>query len=744
MCSTLSPTISLACGPFTVEAVFVYTVHPAYPLDRFAGGAIGVLQPSYARSYLYVAYRYFEGGSFSPVEQRMLTELWKQRLDYGWSPGEEDWIKAWLEARKKVPGLTEPRAIRVYRNREEPNRYEVYLNCQKDTFETAVATLNARLSKYGADTTALKDWVTAQDQVFSNCGEGQQIPSATAQNDPLLRADREYQIAAANFYSANFDEAARRFDAITNDQNSPWRTLAPYLAARSLVRKASVGPPETKSESLSQAETRLNKIAGDQKLASLHPAASRLRDLVRLRLHPSERLFELAKKLLVQRENPSLKQDLWDYTTLLDSFLETDEAEKTNFETKARGDELTDWIYTVQSSSSKALDHSIARWRANGSIAWLIASLSKIEASHASAPELLSEASKVKTDSSAFPSARVHAVRLLIEAGKHDAARSLVEELLKNHKDRFDNSSLNLLLSQRMSLATSLTDFLTFAPRFPATLSWNDDGRQIPGDEAVENSPEIKASKDKQFFDIDAANTLNRQLPLVLLKDAAKSSSLPVHLRRDLAQAVWLRAVILEDFKTADDVVPTLKLLFPLLSTPLNEFLAANQPAAKKFSAIYTWLKFPGLEPVVDSGIGREAELNIRDAYRDNWWCSAAVSSYPEPDVDKDAPDSFTAGGVDAPTFLSAAEAALGEREYSTLKGLGAGPNYISRQVIELANRNPGDPRVAEALHLAVFSARYGCTDSESGRWSKAAFDLLHRRYPNTTWARKTKYWFKD
>src|SRR5688500_1371512 len=110
---------------------------------------------------------------------------------------------------------------------------------------------------------------------------------------------------------------------------------------------------------------RLNKIIGDQKVASLHSAASRLLDLVRLRLHPSERLLELAKKLLVRNENPSLKQDLWDYTTLLDSFLETDEAEKANFETKALGDELTDWIYTVQSSSSQALDHSVARCRAN-------------------------------------------------------------------------------------------------------------------------------------------------------------------------------------------------------------------------------------------------------------------------------------------------------------------------------------------------------------------------------------------
>jgi hypothetical protein len=73
---------------------------------------------------------------------------------------------------------------------------------------------------------------------------------------------------------------------------------------------------------------------------------------------------------------------------------------------------------------------------------------------------------------------------------------------------------------------------------------------------------------------------------------------------------------------------------------------------------------------------------------------------------------------------------------------LGAAPNYISQQVLQWANRSPDDPRVPEALHLAVNTTRFGCTDEQSGRWSKAAFDLLHRKYPNTPWAKKTKYWF--
>jgi len=130
-------TTVFACGPFTLSSIFVYTVHPAYPLERFARGDIGVVQSGYARSYLYVAYRHLAGIGFTEQEQKALTELWKDRLNYRGSSGEEDWVQSWLTARKKVPGLAEPPKIEAYRSRAKPNEYETYLNCQEDAFATA-------------------------------------------------------------------------------------------------------------------------------------------------------------------------------------------------------------------------------------------------------------------------------------------------------------------------------------------------------------------------------------------------------------------------------------------------------------------------------------------------------------------------------------------------------------------------------------------------------------------------------
>ncbi|HEX8097288.1 MAG TPA: hypothetical protein VF507_04605, partial [Pyrinomonadaceae bacterium] len=312
---------AFACGPFSTDAIFTFTVHPEPPLEKFARGQAGLLQPTYARSYLVVAYRELAGKGLDQQEQKAAAEFWKSRLEYSWSPEYEDEIKAWQDARKKVLPEGQPPKIDAYRQRAKPNEYDRYLNCHKDAFQTAVATLNERSKTYGAASNELKAWVRAQDQVFANCSEGRQIPDAApAGAGELARADRAYQIAAANFYSENFDEARKGFESVAGDARSPWRSSAHYLVARTLIRKASLGPAESHKESLTQAEGQLRKVIGDASLSAMHAAATRLLNLVRLRLHPEERVRELAQSLL-QNSGEHFKQDLWDYTDLLDRFL---------------------------------------------------------------------------------------------------------------------------------------------------------------------------------------------------------------------------------------------------------------------------------------------------------------------------------------------------------------------------------------------------------------------------------------
>jgi hypothetical protein len=136
-------------------------------------------------------------------------------------------------------------------------------------------------------------------------------------------------------------------------------------------------------------------------------------------------------------------------------------------------------------------------------------------------------------------------------------------------------------------------------------------------------------------------------------------------------------------------------------------------------------LKYPGMRPYVDPGVSRMTPLGEIDDFRDNWWCAPTQNAAPP-----------------IPDFLSEADKAAAAREVEKLAALGTAPNYLAAQAVAYATRKPDDPRAAEALHLAVRSTRYGCKDDETTQFSRQAFQLLHKRYPASEWAKKTKYYY--
>ena len=726
-----------ACGPWFTDAIFVFSKHPDFPLENFASGKLGVVNPTWARSYLLVAYRTLSGDPLSNTEAKALKSLWDDRLNNSGDGYDETSLKKWNEARKQVPTVQKPAEISVYRSREKPHEYESFLNCQADAFENATAALNERISRLGADSPQVRDWLIAQDTVFANCGEGRHIPdNLAADQDAATRADRAYQIAAANFYATNFDEARQQFDAISHDRQSPWRTIAPYLAARSMLRKGSFADKDEEARPpLADAETRLNAILKDGSLKASHHAAGRLLNLVRLRLHPEEKLHELGHSILKKNVSDDFKQRVWDYTVLLDKYLEVeDEQARKQVPATLSSDDLTDWIMTVERDRADSAPHAIDRWVKTPSEVWLVAALTTATAQTANLDSLLHAASSVNNSSPAFPSVAFHHARLLMQTKRGAEARSLLDQVLANDRPVLTPSATNSFLGLRMMLAQNLQEFLVSAQRTPAAFSEDSDGREIPTDET--DAKDV-AKGNKVFFDVDAANVFNKAMPVAMMKDAALSKTLEPNLRRDVAQAAFLRAALLDDKVSASSAAPVLRELYPQLSEFLAAYARAATPDARKFAAAFMALKFPGLRPFVSAGIGRTTAVDDIDSYRDNYWCTEPPAPAGAPYEENPKPKP-----VIAPDFLKSAQA-LGARQFADLQALGTAPNFLCQIAIEWANNNPADARAPEALHLAVRSTRYGCTNEQTGRWSKAAFDLLHRNYPNTTWARNTKYWFK-
>ena len=303
-----------ACGPEYITPLFVFESSPDIPFAEFTSGKIGIVRPSFGRKTLAVAYRFLNGGTFTTDAQDDLIAA----LD-GKAPEDEgdSAIEAWIEGRKEI--LKDEQALpEIYTERKHAG-YDFFPNCAKNAFEVALQTLKDRATTYGAEDKNVLAWLAAQDTVFQNCSSGSHVPPELGPESPAwLRKDRDYQIAAALFYSLNFDQARARFEKIASDYDSPWQQIAPYLVARTLVRQASLEDNETKKRELyEQAETRLQTLSLGG--GNFRKASVKLLGLVKYHLHPEERVVELGR-VLAHGNDENVRQDLIDYVWLLDKF----------------------------------------------------------------------------------------------------------------------------------------------------------------------------------------------------------------------------------------------------------------------------------------------------------------------------------------------------------------------------------------------------------------------------------------
>ncbi len=304
-----------ACGPSYLEPVFVFKGSPDIPFEEFTSGNVGIIRPTFGRKSLVIAYRYISGGGYSVAEQQFLIQA--LRGDPPEQGDEREAVKAWLETRKRI--LPDDKVPDIYTERTNGG-YNFFPNCTKNAFEVASQTLNDRASTYGADDLDVRDWLAAQDRVFDICSSGTTLPPELGVEAPLwLKKDRDYQIGAAHFYSLDFEEALHRFKQIAEDGESPWQDIADYLVGRTLVRQGSLTKNEARSRVVyEQAEQHLESLV--RKGGKLSRAAEELLGLIKYRIRPEERVAELAKTLAYTSSNDNLRQDLIDYSWLIDKF----------------------------------------------------------------------------------------------------------------------------------------------------------------------------------------------------------------------------------------------------------------------------------------------------------------------------------------------------------------------------------------------------------------------------------------
>jgi hypothetical protein len=639
--------VAAPCSFDTAPRLF-YDVRPDAPVDRYVDGRLGILHSAYARSHLVIAFRHLSGRPPSAAEREGFTELLRHRL-YEYPEPQILPQETWERLRTTVRGVP-------YQNYPDSNRlvdeheYTWIDNCNGDAFTTASETLAARVKTFGAKSAAVDAWLDAQELVFGNCNEGNAtVPDAGASLPELIRYDRRYQQAAADFYAMRYQHARERFLAIAGDAKSPWRATSRIVAARALVRAGSVGGDMAEKDPTGAAQQELRAILADRTMAPLHETAWGLLTYTIARRTPQQRFSDAARGLLQgQPTARRARTDLADYTFLWD---------QGHHDTAT--DELTDWLKTFQSGNTK---HALERWSATRGTHWLVAALTHVQPGDAAAAKLLRDSANIDGGSPAYASVAYHRVRLMTDAGarRTELDRALATEL--------PTAARNLFLEQRRGVARSLDEFLRDTPV-----------------RVVGYGLETAEEETKVWMPPDAAVVFNQWMPLEMLLAVSKDETFPADVRARVARATELRAALLRnpDFDLA-------------------------------YATVKEIYRRPFVRPFGD------------DEDRPNWWC--AFDAYGEAD-----------GKVPPhPPFLGDNEA-----EAEKLRKLGSGATWILRTTIARASSHPDDPRVPEALALAIEGTRWACGDDDTDALAEQAFGVLKKRYPKTKWAQQTKYWHK-
>jgi hypothetical protein len=552
--------------------------------------------------------------------------------------------------------------------------------------------------------------------------------------------------------------------------------------ARCYLRKATLnttGDERFSPEPMRTAEARLKAILADKSLASMHPAAQSLLDYVQARLHPEQRTHAIAKQL-ESGAGGEFKEQLFDYTYLLDHILAAqpdtpeykalvkaysgpaaaeqvqDAAVVDTWRDAAKKagsfDDLTDWVLTFQMDGALSVSYRLQRWQATKSLPWLISALAVMRVGDPHVDEVARAAEAIGPESPAYDTALYNRVRLLLAENKNGQARKLLDTNM-GRIEKEPPSDQNAFLAQRFSVAVNFEEFQRFAPRTPVELYDNIGKRSyycMDGSCSIGNGPSIPPPPRLQ---LDSVNIFNQRLPLTMLVQAANGTTLPTELRNELAARTWLRAALLDDTTVAHELEPHVVAAYPEMQNYIEQYDKADSPAARKFAVVFMVMHFSGTQPFVNAGpMGSVITPGI-NSYA-SWWCyDVGEAQEHRPDqralwsaAGSGAPPSMTVGDVGgtaaSPAWVTPAELARAEKEHAKIAAIGAAPLYFAPVVLDWAKAYPDDPRVPEALHYFVRASRFGCVDKSIGPYSRRAFDLLHKKYPQSEWAKQTPYWF--
>jgi hypothetical protein len=244
----------------------------------------------------------------------------------------------------------------------------------------------------------------------------------------------------------------------------------------------------------------------------------------------------------------------------------------------------------------------------------------------------------------------------------------------------------------------------------------------------VEAGEPIDSKPAEGETDEDFGRSVYRYFPTSELRALLAHPRLPKQWNNPLQETLLARALIFNDEATAlallDGVAQGRKTTEHLYA----RYRKAASGAERKLAGALILVNTPELNPSV---------IDVRGRSR-NWGCRSGGMEQPESDP------------AQPPRYLSAEQLAAAGKEQQQLLKLPLRTEFIAPALLAWAKQKPNDEEAPKALHFLVASTRMECpygTDKEEkdqlrSQYSKEAFNLLHKLYPNSKWARQTKYFF--
>jgi len=497
-------------------------------------------------------------------------------------------------------------------------------------------------------------------------------------------------------------------------------------------------------------------------------------------------MAELEKELGGREAAPDIAVSFRDYASLYDKGVGAPEA--------------LDWIATIRAQPTRAaveaaigegsrpnayaeleartlrdaLAHARERWAATRDEAWLVAALTLVQPGAPEAASLAAAAAKVSPDAPAWLSAQYHLGRLTLATVAPAATRTRLDAVLR--RADLSTNDRNLFTAQRMQLAADAGEFARLALRKRLCAESDEKNGCVRGFWQADVSQPLGVYDGEGYagtrgFGEDARAVIDR-LPLKTRVALGRDAQIPAKLRMDIALTNYARAVALGDHATVDSLTTDLEMLLPQLAAEWRGIRATPVGPDKRFRELFVLAKVPGMRTdLVDYVRPEGAVADFQQPWTDWLFLPRGRPVKPEPPalalyqalgtgVDGETPDAATdlaclgecgAGGspLRLPDFAAAGAAqAAAERGYFVRIPPSYGeeppppPAAASAawdEMLAFAQANPKHPQVPEALYWLIRAGRWGGSHNHSG---KRAFQLLHKAYPTSTWAKRSPYFY--